>query len=78
MKLHLKWPNWLLALLSTLVTVAASLFIYSPGIGYGGWLMITLPLAPVVFVSLWIAYALSAWFGRLKARKPAGQSQVKD
>ena len=78
MKMHLKWGNWLLALLSTITIVIASAFIYSPGYGLGGFLMLTLPFSPVAFVSLWIAYAISGWFGRLKPQQQTRYTRAGD
>lgn len=68
LKTHIAGWNWLLALLSTIIVVVGSAFLYSPGFGYGGWLMITLPFSPVMFVSLWIAYAIIDGLGRLKSQ----------
>lgn len=78
LKMHMQWRNWVLALLSTIIIVVGSVFIYSPGFGYAGWLMITLPFSPAIFAALWIAYAITSWFGRLKSRsrfgrQPAGE-----
>ena len=65
-KMHLHWWNWALALISTLLIVVGSAALYSVPCGYGGYLMVTLPLSPLIFISLWIAYVLSGLLGRLK------------
>jgi hypothetical protein len=36
----------------TVAIVVVSAFIYTPGIGRGGWLLATLPLAPFIFIFL--------------------------
>ena len=36
----------------TLLTVVGSAFIYTPGIGTGGWLMATVPLSPIIYLVL--------------------------
>lgn len=72
LKMNLPFWNSVQALLSTIVIVAGSALLYSPAYGYGGWLMLTLPLSPVIFLSLWIAYA----FGGLKSRPHFGRSHI--
>lgn len=76
LKMHLQWWNWVLAFLSTVITVVGFALLYSPGFGYGGWLMIALPLSPVIFISLWIAYAITGWLGRLKSKLQFGRLQA--
>lgn len=73
LKMHLRWWNSVLALLSTIAIVVGSAFLYTPSYGYGGWLMGTVPASPVIFVSLWIAYSITGWFGRLKSRPRIGR-----
>jgi hypothetical protein len=41
-------PGW--PVLITLMIVVGSAFIYTTGIGYGGWLMMTLPFSPVIYL----------------------------
>ena len=43
------------ALLITAAIVVLSAFIYTPGIGYGGWLMLTIPGAPIIFLVVRLA-----------------------
>ncbi|HEY2775005.1 MAG TPA: hypothetical protein VGK20_13240 [Candidatus Binatia bacterium] len=38
----------------TVLIVVGSAFIYSPGIGYGGWLLGTLPASPIIYLVVWL------------------------
>ena len=76
LKMHLRIWNSVLALFSTIIVVVGSAFLFTPAYGYGGWLMLTLPLSPVIFVSLWAAYSIAGWLGRLKSRPHPGAQQA--
>lgn len=45
-------------LLITVLIVVGSAFIYSPGIGYGGWLLGTLPASPIIYLIVWLVFRL--------------------
>ena len=47
------------ALLITAAIVVLSAFIYTPGIGYGGWLMLTIPGAPIIFLVVRLALRIA-------------------
>ena len=44
----------------TVAIVVGSAFIYSPGIGYGGWLLGTIPLSPFIFGFVLLIFRLKA------------------
>jgi hypothetical protein len=44
----------------TVAIVVGSAFIYSPGIGYGGWLLGTIPLSPFIFGFLLLIFRLKS------------------
>ena len=44
--------------LLTVAIVVGSAFIYTPGIGTGGWLMATLPLSPFIYGFLLLIFRL--------------------
>lgn len=48
------------ALLITALIVVLSAFIYTPGIGHGGWLMLTIPGAPIIFLVVRLALRLTS------------------
>ena len=42
----------------TVAIVVGSAFIYTPGIGMGGWLMATVPLSPIIYLVLRLIFRL--------------------
>ena len=54
----------IIALVYTMLAVIASAFIWSAGFGYGGWLMASLPLSPLILLYGWIVASLASWWMR--------------
>ena len=59
------WPI-LLALVYALTAIISSALIYTPGIGQGGWLMVTVPFSPILLLYGWLVARLTAWWSARK------------
>ena len=56
-KLVFRMLNFVAALIATFIILVGSLIQYTPGYGYGGLLMLTLPFSPIILLVLWLVYS---------------------
>lgn len=60
------WPS-VTALFYTISAVVASAFIWSPGYDYGGFLLVTIPFSPLIFLYGWVAAKVTNAAARRRA-----------